>query len=137
MKHRVSLSVALVACAAVEAAEPAPTKPVAPVIAMAAAPKQHAAKPLDLRIRDVRNYMMPGEYREAISAPDSDQNTVVVEANRMLPSKSDRPVPVAIAAPFWALAHPLQSWRILVPDLKAPPPGPPDVVPPPVFRWGP
>ncbi|HEV7607107.1 MAG TPA: hypothetical protein VGO61_07210 [Steroidobacteraceae bacterium] len=137
MKHRVSLGIALVACAAVEAAEPAPAKSVVPVTTAVAAPRSQPAKPLNLRIGDVRRYMMPNEYHEAISAPDAEQNTVVVEANRMLPSKSDRPVPVAIAAPFWALAHPLQSWRILVPDLKAPPPGPPDVVPPPVFRWGP
>jgi len=32
----------------------------------------------------------------------------------------------------------LSSWRILAPDLNAPPAGPTyDKVPPPVFRWGP
>ncbi|MEO8018270.1 MAG: hypothetical protein ABI769_10680 [Pseudomonadota bacterium] len=135
MNHLVGVGFAILLSAAAEAAEPAGNA--SAKSAAAVAPKSQPAKPLNLRIGDVRRYMMPNEFREAIGAPDADQNTVVVEANRMLPSKSDRPVPVAIMAPFWALAHPLQSWRILVPDLKAPPPGPPDVVPPPVFRWGP
>jgi hypothetical protein len=130
-----ALGIALVACTAAGAAEPATAAPKpAPVVTAKPLP----AKRLDLRIRDVRNYMMPNEYREALGAPDADKNTVVVEGNReVVPWKSDNPVPGGIIAPFWALAHPLQGWRILVPDLKAPPPGPPDVVPPRVFRWGP
>jgi hypothetical protein len=144
MKHRASLGIVWVACAAAEAAEPASTAPIAAAASVQAparpavdATAPQARKPLDLRIGDIRKYMMPNEYREAINAPNADENTVVVEANReLLPVKSDQPVPNAIMAPFWAIAHPLQSWRIFVPDLKRPPPGPPDVVPP-IFRWGP
>lgn len=131
---RIALSIALVACTTAEAVEPV-TAP-RPVPAVAAKPLP--AKRLDLRIGNVRNYMMPNEYREALGVPDADRDTVVVEGNRtLLPVKYDQPVPGGIIAPFWALAHPLQSWRLLVPDPKAPPPGPPDVVPPRVFRWGP
>ena len=129
-----ALVIALLACTTAGAAEPATDpKPVPAVIV-----KPLPAKRLDLRIGNVRNYMMPNEYREALGMPDADKNTVVVEGNReLLPWKPDRPIPGGIVAPFWALAHPLQSWRLLVPDPKAPPPGPPDVVPPRVFRWGP
>jgi hypothetical protein len=138
MKHHLALGLTLVICAAAEATEPVPPASAVSVAPVAAISKPPIASRLNLRIGDVRRYMMPHEFREALGAPDADSNTVVVEGNReRLPWKSERPVPAAIAAPFWAIAHPLQSWRILVPDLKRPPPGPPDVVPPPIFRWGP
>ncbi len=112
---------------------PAPAKP---------APKETAAKPatprLDLRVGNVRNYMMPNEFRQAVTMPDPEKNTVIVEGEReLLPMKSQQAVPVGIVAPFWAIANPLQAWRVLVPDPRAAPPGPPEVVPPPPFRWGP
>jgi hypothetical protein len=112
----------MVTLCAAAAADPAPTRP-----------------PLDLRIRDVREYMTPEEFRANVQGTrEQERNTVVVEGKApLLPMKSERPVPVAILAPFWALANPTQAWRILVPDLKRPPPGKPDPVPPPVFRWGP
>jgi hypothetical protein len=152
----VSLVLAVGVCAAAHAAEPAVTAPSPAVPAAHAAPvaapapprsaagatsKPIASKPLDLRIGDVRKYMMPNEFREAISAPDADKNTVVVEGDReLLPVKHDDPVPGGIIAPLWALTHPLQGWRIFVPDLNRPeerPREPEDRVPPPVFRWGP
>ncbi len=140
MKRRVGLGIALAVCAVAEAAEPAVTAPPATTAATTPATKP-APKRLDLRIGDVRKYMMPNEFHAAISAPDADQNTVIVEGSReLLPVKSDRSVPAGIVAPFWALLNPLQSWRILVPDLKRPEEGPrepADKVPPPVFRWGP
>lgn len=113
---------------AAQAADPpaAPSKPAT------------APKPLDLRVGSVRNYMMPNEFRSALAAPDAEKNTVIVEGEReLLPMKSQQPVPNGIIAPFWALAHPLQAWRAFVPDPNSPPPGKPDVVPPPIFRWGP
>ena len=145
---RVGLGVALAACAAVEAAEPTavappPTRP-APTPAPAPAPavpnpKPAIQKPLDLRIGDVRKYMMPNEFRAALDAPDADKNTVVVEAKReLLPVQYEKPIPVGPLVPlFWGLMHPTQSWRIFLPDLNRAPDGPPDVVPPPIFRWGP
>jgi hypothetical protein len=82
--------------------------------------------------------MMPNEYLAAVGAPDADKYTVVVQGQRvLLPMKSEQPVPVGIVTPFWMLAHPLSAWRALVPDLRAPPPGPPDPVPQREFRWGP
>jgi hypothetical protein len=147
---RVGLGVALAACAAVEAAEPtavapaqtapAPTPAVAPATAPAV-PNPHPAlrKPLDLRIGDVRKYMMPNEFRAALDEPDAEKNTVVVEAQReLLPVEYEKPIPTWPLGPlWWALKNPTQSWRILLPDINAPEDGPPEVVPPPIFRWGP
>ena len=147
MKHRVGLGLSLAMCAAAEAAEPAAASSVnvepPAVSAPAAAPvaKPLPRKPLNLSVGDVRTYMMPSEYRAALGAPDADKNTVVVEAKReLLPMKSEQAVPGGIIAPFWALANPLQSWRIFLPDLNRPEEGPrepQDKVPPPIFRWGP
>jgi hypothetical protein len=152
----VGLGVALAACAAVEAAEPiaiaplqtastptvapastsASTEPVAPA---GPSPAPAIRKPLDLRIGDVRKYMMPNEFRAALAEPDADKNTVVVEAKReLLPVEYEKPIPIWPLGPlYWALKNPANSWRILLPDLNRPPDGPPEVVPPPVFRWGP
>jgi hypothetical protein len=147
--RRVGLGIALAACAAAEAAEPtavvppAQTTPPAAAVPAPANPKPaiEAAtqKPLDLRIGDVRKYMMPNEFRAAIDAPDAEANTVVVEGKReLLPVQYEKPIPVGPLMPlFWGLMHPTQSWRIFLPDLNRAADGPPDVVPPPVFRWGP
>ena len=153
MKHRLSLGITLAMCAAAEGAEPAASSAVlsAPVpsanttapLPSASAAKAATSNPLDLRVGDVRRYMMPSEYRAVLGAPDADADTVVVEGKReLLPMKSERPVPGGLIAPFWALAHPLQSWRIFVPDLKNQPAqdrprDPEDKVPPREFRWGP
>jgi hypothetical protein len=161
MKHRVGLGLTLAVCAVVEAAEPSATLPspaesevatasppaaapaptpastAAPATAPAATPKP--VKPLDLRIGDVRNYMMPNEYRAALGAPDAEKNTVVVEAKReLLPVEYEKVIPTGPLMPlWWGLTHPTQSWRIFLPDINRPPDGPPDPVPPPIFRWGP
>jgi hypothetical protein len=121
MKHRVRLGLTLAVCAAAEAAEPTMSTASSrkPADAVIPTPTPAAAtKPLNLSVGDVRNYMLPHELAEALGAPDADGNTVVVEGKReLLPMKSERPVPGGIIAPFWAIAHPLQSWRIFVPDV--------------------
>jgi len=144
MKRRLGWGLTLAVCAAADAAEPvvpSPERAAATAFPAPVAKPAPSAKPLNLRIGEVRTYMMPNEYRAALGAPDADKDTVVVEAKReLLPMKSEKPVPGGIIAPFWAIAHPIDSWRIFVPDLKAPPEGPrepADKVPPPIFRWGP
>ncbi len=138
-KSSLALGVAMAVCTAAEAAEPAVAQPAAtPPVAVTAKPAPKLPKRLDLRTRDVRFYMMPNEYRAAIGAPDADKNTVVVEANReLLPVTYEEPLPTGIFGLVWALKNPSQSWRLLAPDLNRPASGPPDVVPPPIFRWGP
>jgi hypothetical protein len=154
MKHRVGWGLTLAICVAVDAAEPVASSPgptAAPVAAeVVPAPKPASptapaakparpAKPLDLRIGDVRSYMMPNEYRAALGAPDAEKNTVVVEAKReLLPVDYEKPIPMGPLMPlWWGLTHPSQSWRIFLPDINAPEDGPPDPVPPREFRWGP
>jgi hypothetical protein len=150
---RVGLGVALAACAAVEAAEPVAVAPAqtASTPASVPAPANESAsavpnpspvirKPLDLRIGDVRKYMMPNEFRAALDAPDAEKNTVVVEGRReLLPVEYAKPIPTWPLGPlWWSLKNPTQSWRILLPDVNLPEDGPTtDKVPPPIFRWGP
>jgi hypothetical protein len=152
MNRRVGLGLTLAMCAAAEAAEPVDTAPasttVEPVVAAPTpapppppppAAKPALTKPLNLSIGDVRTYMMPSEYRAALGAPDAEKNTVVVEAKReLLPVEYEEPIPTWPLGPlWWALKNPTQSWRIILPDINAPEDGPPDPVPPPIFRWGP
>lgn len=119
-----------------KAVEPASRAPAAEAAKKSAPP----AKPLDLRIGDIRKYMTPEEF-QALSVQPDESNTVVVQANApQLPMKSALDVPGGIVAPFWALAHPTQAWRLFLPDARVnikniPPPE--SKVPPPIFRWGP
>lgn len=128
------VGLALIFSAAAGAADP----PAVPAADKPAQATSGTRPPLKLQIGDVRKYMMPNDYRAAVGAPDADKYIVVVEGQReLLPMKFEKPVPVGIVTPFWMLANPLSAWRALVPDLRAPPPGPPDPVPPREFRWGP
>jgi hypothetical protein len=138
MRQGVGWGFALVLCGAAQAAEP-PVRATPAQTAPLPVTRVPTKKPLDLRVGDVRKYMMPNEFQATLSAPDADKNTVVVEGTRDLPPlKSQQPIPNAIIAPFWAMAHPLQAWKIFVPDVNRPPDGPTvDKVPPPIFRWGP
>jgi hypothetical protein len=151
MKRRTSLLVTLLVCAAAQATDPPPrgsgqleraanvaAAAASPVSSTPAEPAKPSRPPLDLRIGDVRKYMTPEEFRAIVSG-NEERNTVLVEADRpLLPMKFEEPVPGGLIAPFWALANPLQAWRIFVPDLTAPPAREPaDKIPPPVFRWGP
>ncbi|MEO8062499.1 MAG: hypothetical protein ABI821_07105 [Pseudomonadota bacterium] len=129
MKHGLGIGFALLLSAAAAAADP--PKP--------ALTKPLVAKPLDLRIGDVRKYMTPKEYLAAISAPDADKSEVVVEGARGAQKlRSELPVPGGLGSLWFAATNPLQSWRIFLPNVNAPPAGPVyDPVPPPIFRWGP
>jgi hypothetical protein len=155
MKRRLAVGLGLAVCAAADAAEPAAPSPdpaaktVAEAMAPASVPARTsqpvnpaakpATKPLDLRIGDVRTYMMPNEYRAVLGAPDAERDTVVVEGRKeLLPVDYEKPIPMGPLMPlWWGLTHPTQSWRIFLPDLNRPADGPPDPIPPREFRWGP
>jgi hypothetical protein len=143
MKHGVGLSLALMALGVVEAAEPpvppAPVKP-PPTVATPTPPAPpKLTKPLDLRLGDIRNFMTPDEYQAALKAPDAEENSVVVEGQRVLvPMKKVEDVPGGLAGLWYAAKDPKNAWRLLAPVVNAPDTRPPlDKIPPPVFRWGP
>jgi hypothetical protein len=143
MKHGMGLSLALVALGVVEAAEPpahpAPAKPAPTVTTPVAPPPAKVTKPLDLRLGDIRNFMTPDEYQAALKAPDLEENSVVVEGQRVLvPMKQVEDVPGGLASLWYAAKDPKNAWRLFAPVVNAPDTRPPlDKIPPPVFRWGP
>ncbi len=132
MKTILGSSVVLLLCATAGAAEPG-VEPTAEPGAVANRP------PLRLKVGDVRSYMTPFEYRAAIVAPDAERSAVVVEGRRLPPElQSLKTMPRGVPALFWALRHPLQSWRIFLPDVNAPEPGPMEGrIPPREIRRGP
>ena len=83
-------------------------------------PKPAATVPrrLDLRAPDITKLFSEAQLKEVLSkALDPRIEEVEVEGKRSgepLPPSSPTVWP-AIAAPFWALMHPTQSWRILAP----------------------
>ena len=142
MKFGLKLGFALVVCGVVEAADQ-PARP-APAESAATAPAKPAnpakpARPLDLRIGNIRNYMMPRDYQAALKVPDAESNSVVVEGQRVLvPMKEVEDVPLGLGSLWYAAKDPKNAWRLFAPVVNAPDTRPPlDKVPPPVFRWGP
>src|SRR3954469_6795990 len=140
MKHGLGLSLALVVCSVVDAAEP----PARAATAAAATPKPPdsvaapAAKPLDLRIGDVRKYMMPRDFQATLRSPDADANTVVVEGQRdVAPMQRVEDVPMGLGSLWYAAKDPKNAWRLLAPAVTFKDGPTVDKVPPPIFRWGP
>lgn len=131
----IALSLGIVAEAADPPARPEPVKQAA---TPAAPPAPKLTKPLDLRVGDVRSYMMPKEYQSALGAPDPDKNAVIVEGHRVLvPMKQVEDVPPGLASLWYAAKDPKNSWRLLAPMVNFKDEPPLDKIPPPVFRWGP
>src|SRR3954471_17323497 len=103
MKRGMGMALVLITAAAasngVAAAEPpahaaAVPAAAAPPAAQAAAPAK-PSKPLDLRIGDVRKYMMPRDFQAVVRARDADADTVVVEGQReVVPMRLVEDVPM-------------------------------------------
>jgi len=135
MKTGIAGGLALMLCAAAHATDPPaqPSKPAPPNRAAAT-----AGAPLKLHVGDVRKYMMPNEFREAVNAPDADKTTVIVQGERAAaPLQSTQPLAQGLPAYISLFTHPTKAWRMLLPDPNGVGTGPPDVVPKPEFRWGP
>lgn|SRR5690349_18127042 len=143
MNTGLALALTLLLCVAAQAAEPqasAEKHMNPPVNSIPPATQVTNRTPLKLGIGDVRKYMMPNDYRAALNAADADKTTVIVQGERAVaPLQSELPQPVALGAVYSLFRHPTSAWRLFVPDTSAyaPQPGPPDVVPPREFRWGP
>jgi len=128
MVYRTLLCLAFVALAAAEpcgAEETVPvsaarTKPVAskPAVNRLAAAKPAvtpaAAKPLDLTIPDISNYVAAAEL--ATPLPEA-MEEIIVNGQRPEPLPERQVLPQgALNALLYAGKHPLDAWRILVPD---------------------
>lgn len=143
MKTGIAWGVALTFCAGAQAIEPPAkaSKPVPATHAVTEAPPRAttaAGAPLKLHVGDIRKYMMPSEFREAVEAPDADKTTVIVQGERQAaPLQSMQPLPQGLGAIISVFTHPASAWRQLLPDPNGVPAGPPSVVPQPEFRWGP
>jgi hypothetical protein len=151
MNHAAGWSLALVFSLAADAVEPAgppqPAKATRIATVPQAKPASEAdhpalalpAKRLDLRVGKIRDLMSRREMAALLGAPDWEKDAIVVEAQReLLPMKFEEQVPGGPAALWWALKNPTQSWRVLLPDINRPDPGPLTMeqkVPQPEFRW--
>jgi hypothetical protein len=98
-----------------------------------AAPKS-GRKPLDLRLTqaELRSIIRRYEARtgEILTAPVLDEEVEVTAPGPLAPMRDvSQDVWGGVAAPFWAIRHPTQAWRILVP---IPPKGEPTEAEPPV-----
>ena len=79
------------------------------------------AAPMDLHAPDVRKVFPIGELQKRLPEPEEQQEvqeaaTVQVSTDRDLPPPA---VPIGILAPFWAIRHPTQAWRIFLPVPEA------------------
>ncbi len=73
-------------------------------------------KPLDLRAPDINKLYTHRQLERLIAKMESDFiEKIEVEGARIPPPEFTPRVWPAIAAPFWGLLHPTQSWRILAP----------------------
>jgi hypothetical protein len=78
-----------------------------------AAANEPARATLDLRAPDIRRVFSEAELQQAIEDPEEmvyRTETVQVEGERPL-----NPVSIGIMAIPWAIMHPTQAWRILMP----------------------
>ena len=87
-----------------------------PAPSESASPKEEQADELDLQAPSL-DELYTGEQIEALlaKARNEEESDVEVEGRREPPPKVTPNVWPGIAAPFWALLHPSQAWRILFP----------------------
>jgi hypothetical protein len=99
----VALAAALgLACAAVHADDKAAAPP--------------PSKPLDLRPPEITRLYTPRQLERLIAKMESDNIEEIEVEGARIPAPTFTPrVWPGIAAPFWALFHPTQAWRIFAP----------------------
>ena len=73
-------------------------------------------KPLDLRPPNITQLYTPRQLERLIAKMEAENiEEIEVEGARIPPPTFTPRVWPGIAAPFWALFHPTQAWRILAP----------------------
>ncbi len=94
--------------------------PAKPDLGQSLAVTSTASRPLDLLLtrEELRTFIRNYEDRtgQILTTPISDEEILVTAPGMQAPMRDvSQDVMGGIAAPFWAIAHPTQSWRILVP----------------------
>lgn len=88
----------------------------ATISAIAVRPATPPQKPLDLRPPDITQLFTSEELNRILAATFVPENIEEVEVERERDRMPNTPtVWPGIAAPFWALLNPTQSWRIFAP----------------------
>ena len=108
-KHGIAVAAMMLYCALAcgEESRPAPDAP---------RTTTDSLRRLDLRAPDIRRILTPEQIASALAtARDRNIDEVEVEGVRTRPAPVTPAVWPGIFAPFWALAHPTQAWRILAP----------------------
>jgi len=83
----------------------------------ATAPASTPAKPLDLRLGELRSFMAPTDWFTALP---SDLDEVIVRGRRKPGEIPDRKqVPQGLGGLLWGARNPTEAWRLLVPDPNA------------------
>jgi hypothetical protein len=145
MKNGWGLGVVLLACNGVVVGAEPPARPVMALPAPAAASTKPVtpspakeSKPLDLRVGDVRKYMMPREFAAVLRAPDAESSMVIVEGRRESAfMKRVEEVPMGLPSLWYGIKDPKNAWRLFAPTMTFNDGPTVDKVPPPIFRWGP
>lgn len=89
-----------------------------PAQAMETTARTHAvvpAKPaaLDLKLGDLRRFLDSSEFDTPLS---QELEEIIVNGRRPEPLPEQRVIPSGLGSLVYALSHPTQAWRILVPD---------------------
>lgn len=76
-----------------------------------------ARKPLDLRPPDITTLLSQAELDRILSriVEASIEEIEVQRERTRSPNLGSPAVPLGLASPFWAIANPLQAWRIFTP----------------------
>ena len=92
-----------------------PATPAAPAPAAPPAPKPQPK--LNLKIPDVNRTLTPAQRRAAMGPNDTDKAGETVEVQRQRAGDANVPPkpPGGLASVFWAVAHPIEAWRIFFP----------------------
>ena len=87
----------------------------APSLSEESAKEEKKTQPLDLRAPEITKLYTPEQIKGMLARARDDSEPVEVETTREPPPTVTPYVWRAVAAPFWALLHPTQAWRIFAP----------------------
>jgi hypothetical protein len=79
----------------------------------------NSSSQLDLRAPDIRRVFTEAQLQQSLHSPDPDEVTYEIQETRVEGERPLTPVSIGIMAIPWAIVHPTQAWRILMPMTDA------------------